>query len=255
MNYEVEGKGEALVFVHGLSNNLLYWEFLANNLKKGFKVIRIDLRGHGESQLGNDKITMDLYADDLNDLLDELNIKKVNLIGFSLGGAVALDFTIKFPKKVSSLVLMSSFARCDSNLADVLNQFKITLNNGFEDFFDYILPKILCPQVIDENSQELEMLKEMSLQNANVEAYIKATDACLDFDVESRLSQICIPTLVLAGRYDEIVLMNYQKSLHNDIKDSKLIVFDNVKHNLLVGKNNAKILSILKNFYKKREDK
>ena len=109
MKYVLEGNGKTLVFIHGLSDNLLYWEFLANNLKHSHQVLRIDLRGHGKSELGNEEITIDTYTEDLNSLLEKLNISKVNLIGFSLGGAVALDFAIKYPKKVDSLVLMSTF--------------------------------------------------------------------------------------------------------------------------------------------------
>ena len=60
------------------------------------------LRGHGESELGDGEITIDTYVDDLHNLLEELNISKVNLIGFSLGSAVAIDFTVKYPQNVES---------------------------------------------------------------------------------------------------------------------------------------------------------
>ena len=113
------------------------------------------------------------------------------------------------------------------------------------------MPKVLCPNVIEDNKEELELLREISSQNANVDAFIKAVDACLMFDVEDKLSQITIPTLILAGKYDDITLLSVQKSMHGNINDSKLIVFDNTKHNLLVGRNNVEILNILKNFYKK----
>lgn len=253
LNYKVEGSGEALLFIHGLSDSLLYWEVLASNLKDDYKVIRVDLRGHGESELGRDDITLDLYVNDLIELLNELNISKVNLIGFSLGGAVALDFIIKCPEMVSSLVMMSSFAKTDGHLLQIFNQFKSTLNIGFEEFYDFILPMVLCPDVIEDNTQELEMLKEISAPTANTEAYIKAIDACLKFDVMDDLPQINVPALILAGKHDDITQPYIQKSMHEKIRDSELIIFENTKHNLLVGKNNVKILDILKNFYKKRK--
>lgn len=253
MNYKVEGKGEPLVFIHGLSDNLLYWEFLATHLKDEYQIIRVDLRGHGESELGSDEITVDLYAKDLLNVLNELNVDRVNIIGFSLGGAIALDFAIKYPKKVYSLVLMSSFSRADDYLSQIFKQFKSTLNNGFKDFYDFMLPKVLCPQVIEDNKEELELLREISSQNANVEAYIMAADAGLTFDVEDKLSLIDVPTLILAGKYDEITSPDIQKNMQEKIKGSRIIILENAKHNLLVGKNNEKILNILKNFYKKRK--
>lgn len=250
MNYKLEGNGKTLVFIHGLSDNLLYWEFLATNLKQNYQILRVDMRGHGESKLGTDEITINTYVDDLNNLLDDLNIPNVNLIGFSLGGAVALDFTIKYAEKVDSLVLMSSFYKVDDDLRNTLYQFKNALNVSFDEFFDSILPMILCPNIIEDNKNELETLKEITSQNANVEAYIKATDVCLNFNCEEDLSNINVPTLILAGKYDDISNLDMQKDLHNKIKNSKLVVFDDVKHNLLIGENNEKIVTLLEEFFK-----
>ena len=253
MNYKLEGSGETLVFIHGLSDSLLYWEYLASNLKDQYQVLRVDLRGHGESELKDDELTIGLFADDLHCLLRELNIGKVGLIGFSLGSAVALDFAIRYPQMVSSLVLMSSFYRADEHLENIFNQFKNALDKGFGDFYDLILPMVLCPDVINDNRENLEVLKEFASLSANTQAYIQACDAGLDFDVEDKLSQIDVPTLILAGKYDEITVLESQKELQRKITNSKLIVFDDVKHNLLVGKNMGKILYILKNFFKKKK--
>lgn len=249
MNYKLEGKGRTLVFIHGLSDNLLYWEFLASKLKKDYQIIRIDLRGHGESELTDDEITVDLYVNDLKNLLNQLNIEKVDLIGFSLGGLVALDFALKYPDNVSSLVLMSTFSKVDDNLEKTFNQFRNALNNSFEDFYDLILPMVLCPDVIQNNYEELKYIKEITSKTANCEAYIKAIDACLDFDVDNHLLEIKVPTLIMSGKYDEITLLFSQKQIHKKIRNSRLIVFDNVKHNLLVGKNNDEIYEVLKKFY------
>ncbi|WP_406537192.1 alpha/beta fold hydrolase [Methanobrevibacter sp.] len=255
LNFKVEGNGKTLVLIHGLSDNLLYWEFLASNLKKDYQVIRIDLRGHGESELDDDEITADSYVEDLNDILDDLNISNVNLIGFSLGGAIAIDYVLKYPHKVDSLVMMSSFIKTDNHLKNIFTQFKNSLNIGFEEFYDLILPMVLCPEVISQNREELDMLREIASITANTEAYIKAIDAFIDFNVENELSKVHVPTLILAGKYDDITLLDSQKQLQCQIKNSEMVVFENVKHNLLVGKNNEKILSSLKKFYKKIEIK
>lgn len=251
MNYKIDGAGEAIVFIHGLSDSLLYWEFLANNLKKDYKVLRIDLRGHGETERGNNEITIDLLCEDLRNLLDELYIENINLVGFSLGSAVALDFTIRYPQMVSSLVLMSCFYKPDEQSKDILSQFKSALNSSFDEFYDLLFSMSLCPSVIENNREELAFLKKFASQTADMDAYIQSVDACLNFDVEDKLSQIDAPTLILAGKYDEILPLSSQQDLKNNIKNSKLVVFDDVKHNLLVGKNKEKILSILKSFIKK----
>ncbi len=252
LNYADEGEGEVIVFIHGLSDNLLYWEVLATSLKKDYRIVRVDLRGHGQTPWGDEEITIDLYSDDLKNLLDGLNADRINLIGFSLGGAVAIDFTVRHPEMVSSLVLMSTFSKCDDYLEKVFAEFKSNLCGGFEEFYDYMIPKVLCPEVIEKNVEELEMLKQISSKSANVEAYIKATEACLNFNAEDRLSDITQPTLILAGKYDEICPLMYQETLNRMIENSKLVVFDNLKHNLLVGKNIAKIEDIIDDFLKNK---
>lgn len=252
LNYVVEGNGETLVFIHGLSDNLLYWEVLTTTLKKDFRVVRFDLRGHGQSPLGDEEISIDTYADDLKNILDDLGIQKANLVGFSLGGAVALDFAIKYPDYVSSLVLMSTFFRYD-DVMDTLDQFKNYLVKGFDEFFDFMLPRVLCPDVIEANKEELEFLKKESSKTANIDAYTKAVDACSSFNVESQLSKITVPTLILAGKYDRIFPLSIQENLSQKISGSRLIVLDNLRHNLLVGKNNIKIISMLNDFIKKDE--
>lgn len=249
LNYVVEGTGKPLVFIHGLSDNLMYWDFLANYLKDDFQVIRFDLRGHGDSQLGDEEITIDTYVEDINRLLEELKISDANLIGFSLGGAIAQQFTITYPNKVNSLVLMSTFYKLDQHSFNILTQFKEKLSEGFGEFFDYILPLILCPDVIEANKEELMILKQMALQNANVDAYIKAVNASLNFNIENEISEIDVPTLILTGKYDDVFLPESQKDLKNQIENSELIVMDNVKHNILVDENNEKVMKILENFF------
>ena len=251
LNYIVEGEGEAVVLIHGLSDNLDYWEVLASTLKNNFKVIRFDLRGHGKSPLGNDNITVDLYADDLKDILDELNVSKVNLVGFSLGGSVALDFAISYPSQVSSIVLMSSLARLSPHARGILNQFLDALEDSFEEFYDLILPMVLCPDVIAKNKDELDFLKALSSQVADIDAYKKAIYAMMQFDVFDNLCDIEVPMLVLGGKYDEVFLVDEQIELSDNVKNSKAIVFDDVKHNLLVGKNVVKVYDVLIDFFEK----
>ena len=250
LNYVVKGKGEPLIFLHGLSDDLKFWEVLTSTLNEKYQVIRMDLRGHGESELGDDEISIATYAGDLKNLLDDLQIDAGNLVGFSLGGVVALDFAIRYPDYVSSIVLMSTFAKCDENIILTLNEFKSELDKGYDEFYDYMIPKVLCPDVIDKNREELEMLKQISSQNANVDAYKKAVDACLNFNVENELGQIEVPALVFAGKYDEIFSVDVQENLHRRINKSKFIVLDDVRHNLLVGINNAKISAMMDDFYK-----
>lgn len=254
LNYVVEGEGRAVVFIHGLSDNLNYWQILTSNFKNDYKSIRFDLRGHGLSELGNEEITVDLFSEDLLNLLNELHIDNVDIVGFSLGGCIAMDFAIKYPSKVSSLVIMSSYARASSQTKNVLNQALVSVEEGFEKFYDFMVPNVLCPDVIEMNKEELEYLKGISSEEANCDGIKKAILACLEFDVVNDLKKIDVPTLILAGKYDEFVTLNQQKELEYNIDNSELIILDNLKHNLLVGENVRKIIDLINDFLNKRKE-
>ena len=231
LHYTVEGSGETIVFVHGLSDNLAYWEFLASNLRHDYQVVRADLRGHGQTELDDDEISIETYVEDLHGLLDDLNM-------------------VRYPDIVSSLVLMACFYKADEHSEIIFNQWKDALKISFNEFYDLILPMVVCPDFIEQNKSEIEMLKDMASKSANVRAYIKAIDACLNFDIGDELSNIGVPTLILAGKYDEITSLESQKELQGKIRNSRLIVFDDVRHNLLIGENNEKILNIIKKEFK-----
>ena len=251
INYKVEGKGETIVLIHGLSDNLEYWLPLANMLKDNYTVIRYDLRGHGLSS-SDDTISIDLLVDDLNNLLNELVIDTCILVGFSLGGVIAQDYTLKHPEKVSSLILMSSFSRCTPYINEKFLELRSAVNSSFYDFFDLILPMVLCPEVISENRSELEIIKEYASENNNIIAIANTITAMLNYDIESELEHINKPTLIIGGRYDDLIPVSIQEDMHRSIKYSELHILEDTKHNLLVGENIVKISNMIKMFIEKQ---
>ena len=247
LNYKVQGSGETLVFIHGLADSLEYWQPVTDILKEDYQIVTYDLRGHGLAQDYNE-ITMETYIEDLLAILNELNLKKVNLIGLSLGGAIAQKFTLKYPEKVSSLMLLSTFYKCDEYLTKIFNKLKNSLNNSFEEFYDSILPMSLCPNIIEDNKEELEISKKELSKTANLDAYIKAVDVCLAFNDEDQLHEINVPTLVIAGKYDTLTLLSTQEALQEKINNSELIVLDNIRHNLLIGETVNELITIIRDF-------
>ena len=105
LNYEIAGEGAPLVLIHGWSLNLRMWDQQASELSRRFRVIRYDRRGFGKSS-GNEDITWD--AADLNALLDYLGATRVHILGMSQGARVALQFALRYPDRVSSLVLQGT---------------------------------------------------------------------------------------------------------------------------------------------------
>ncbi|MCM5662167.1 alpha/beta fold hydrolase [Galbibacter mesophilus] len=112
--YKDAGKGPAVVLLHGFLENMSIWDSLKEKLVKKYRVITIDLLGHGKTGCLGYVHTMELMAETVKAILDELKIRRVSLIGHSMGGYVALAFAEANPDQVKALALVNSTARADS---------------------------------------------------------------------------------------------------------------------------------------------
>jgi pimeloyl-ACP methyl ester carboxylesterase len=105
--YEVTGKGEALILIHGFTLDTRLWDYQFQEFSKHYKVIRYDIRGYGKSSNPSEGKQYANY-EDLKQLLDYLNIETAHVLGLSLGGSIAINFTLEYPQMVSSLILVGT---------------------------------------------------------------------------------------------------------------------------------------------------
>jgi len=113
--YNVHGKGDAIVLLHGFLENSSMWNVLIPNLEKNRKIITIDLLGHGKSECLGYIHSMELMAEVVEAVLNHLKIKTSTFIGHSMGGYVALAFAKKNPEALNGLCLMNSTPEADSD--------------------------------------------------------------------------------------------------------------------------------------------
>ena len=248
INYQMEGKGKTIVFIHGLSDSLQYWNILTLNLKNDYKVLSFDLRGHGETTDSNKITTIDTYTEDLYCLLNELKIEKAVFIGLSLGGNIAMNMAITHPEMVSGIIIMSSFPRHTPKLEKIFDDFQNAIDKGFIEFFDTILPYTITEDKIEESEETVEFYKLEAAKTANVEGISKGINAGYDFDISDKLSSIKVPALVIAGKEDDLTDLEIQEEIHDNIENSEMIIFEKTKHNILIGGNIEEILKIINEF-------
>ncbi|MBR1625846.1 MAG: alpha/beta hydrolase [Bacteroidales bacterium] len=115
INYRDEGNGEqTLVLLHGYMNSLDVWQYFILEYMNAFRVIAVDLIGHGESEIVEDISTMELQAEMIKSLLDKLEIKHCVMCGHSMGGMITLAFAEMYPEMLKGYCLMDSQALADS---------------------------------------------------------------------------------------------------------------------------------------------
>jgi pimeloyl-ACP methyl ester carboxylesterase len=165
MYYEVHGSGEPMVLLHGAFMAITGdWNDWVNELSKTRKVIAVEMQGHGRTADIDRETTYENLADDVVGLLDHLGIAKADIMGYSLGGGVALQCAIRHPEKVRKVVAISVPFRRDGWVQEANDAWQNftweTLKNtppeiewkklnpnpdGFADFFDHIKGAALRP--------------------------------------------------------------------------------------------------------------
>lgn len=160
--YQVRGQGEPVVLVHGYLENSKMWEDYANRLSQGYKVVTVDLPGHGKSKNYAEVHTMELVANKIKEILDFLNISEALVIGHSMGGYVTLALTDLFPEKVKSFILLNSSSLADNEGKKIIRDraVKVAKENM------PVLIKMSIPLLFGENkksalSEEKEFARQM----------------------------------------------------------------------------------------------
>ena len=110
LHYDITGSGQAIVILHGMFGNLSNWKSVANALSETHEVITMDLRNHGNSN-SSDTMNYQLMAEDVAETLNELNKTNIILIGHSMGGKVAIQFTHNYPEIVEKLIVVDIFPK------------------------------------------------------------------------------------------------------------------------------------------------
>jgi len=109
ISFDKQGKGTpAIVFVHGWSNNKSIWDEQMAHFSKKYMVVAIDLGGHGQSGDDRHAWTMSSFGEDVIAVINQLKVKKVILVGFSMGGSVVIEAAKKAPEKITGLVLVDN---------------------------------------------------------------------------------------------------------------------------------------------------
>ncbi len=217
-----KGEGFPLILLHGNSGNMSCFKAQIKEFSKDFHVYALDTRGHGKSKRGEAPFTIKQFADDLANFMNEHEIKKAHILGFSDGGNIALEFVLKYPEKVEKLILNgANFVR--PGLKFYFNAFTI-----FVYFVSGIFKKI-SKKALAVNEMYGLMVNE---PNITLE----------------ELASIKAQTLVIAGTHD-IVKESHTRLMADTIPHAKLVLI-NGNHSICYKKPleyNAAVAEFIRN--------
>ena len=230
LNYEVSGSGPGVVLLHPFPLNHHFWDGVVPGLKS-HRVLTPDLRGHGQSELGDGPATMEKHAADLFRLCDAEGITKAVFVGVSIGGYLLFEFWRRHHDRVAGLVLSNTRASAETEESRA-NRLRIAdqgLSEGTAAFIDDMLGKLLAPETKSNRPEVVDAARRM-MQSMSPEDIAGVQRGMADRpDSIETLSTIDVPTLVIAGEQD-IPPLSAAELMRDRIADSTLEIIPNAGH-------------------------
>jgi pimeloyl-ACP methyl ester carboxylesterase len=233
--YETYGQGKPIVLLNGIMMSTVSWEAFKSVLTANNQLILVDFLDQGRSdKMEGIAYTQDIQVEVLKALFDELKFKKVNIVGISYGGEVALEFSVKYEEYVDKMALFNTTAKTSAWLRDI----GIAWNRSVGDPLDYYcttIPVIYSPEFYNEKSEWMSNRKALLTekvfnQKPFMDSMIRLTESAENHDVTDKLPNIKIKTLIVGCENDYITPLAEQKKLHELIKTSELVILPGTGH-------------------------
>ena len=236
LNYIEKGEGEpTIVFIHGWTADHHRWDKMIDFASKYFKVVALDLRGHGESTKPEDaEYNINAYTADIIKLLDHLNIEKAILAGHSMGGMIAQKFYFNQKGRVAGLILVGTTSK-------VVDNFSMKLNTSLAIFLMNLAYstglKIVLGRAFSNLTPKEEKEKLIGDAIRNVPKYVAVNsfkDFVKNFDTRAKLKEIKVPTLIIVGENDRMLPPRMSMFLRDNIEDSEFVVVPEAGHEVML---------------------
>ena len=219
-----------LVFIHGVGLDHQMWNPQINNLNE-FSTITYDLLGHGKTPFKKEKLTLNDFSNQLVEILEHLQINKINLIGFSLGSLIALDFTSNYEDKINKLILIgTTYKRSNQERSLVLDRYnQAKLNKPIS---KQALKRWFSDDYLEKNPKTYELfINILNKQPEDHKNFLKAYDLFANHkDNVQAIQKNIVKTLVMTGSDDPGSTPTMSKELVKDLVNSSYIEIKNGKH-------------------------
>ena len=223
--YTDQGKGTAVVLIHGFLENSTMWDKITPELTKKNRVVTIDLLGHGKSDCLGYVHSMELFSETIEAVLKHLKIRKYFLVGHSLGGYISLALSKNNPSKIKGLCLMNSTSNEDSKDRKTLRtRANKMVQNNFETMVKLSVSNLFHQENLLKFKQEIEVVKKEALQTS-VQGYIAANEGMKNRPNENQfLKESSFKKLIITGEKDPV--LNFESSKEEaENTNSELVVF------------------------------
>lgn len=230
--FEILGDGPPVVLLHPFPSSHEAWLPAAQALTARYRVILPDLRGHGESDVGEGPATMDKHVADLTRILDHAQVGRAAFAGVSLGGYALFEFWRRVPGRIAALALIDTRAQADSDAgrAGRLQAAAEVLEHGVEPFIDSMLPKLLGKTTHATRPDLVEGAKRTMMKMSPQDISLVQKGMAERPDSVSTLKSISVPALVVVGEEDVLTPPDAAQLMRENIRGSQLRTIPRAGH-------------------------
>jgi pimeloyl-ACP methyl ester carboxylesterase len=230
--YRDEGAGEPIVFLHAFPLNQTMWDEQVAALAPTYRVITFDWRGFGQSGLGTTDSIMPAFADDLAELLNQLQIERATICGLSMGGYAAFAFYRTYASRVKALILCDTRAAADTDEGKRgrYEMAEVARSKGAAAIAEKMIPRLLGDTTLQSNVDAAKRVRGM-IETAHAEGIAQALfGMARRGDSTDLLPRIDCPTLIIVGNEDKLTPQSEAEKMSRLIKTAKLEVIGEAGH-------------------------
>ncbi|MGZ8373789.1 MAG: alpha/beta fold hydrolase [Nitrospira sp.] len=230
--YNDQGSGLSIIFLHAFPLNRTMWAEQEKAFASQFRVVTIDLRGHGESDAPLWRYTLDQAADDVIGLLDHLSIRQAVFVGLSMGGYVLFALYRKYTDRVKGLVLADTRAQADTAEGKEarFQMAQTAYQKGPSAIADIMIPKLLSPATVQTKPGLVRHVRAM-IEGNQISGIAGDLMAMAERpDSVTLLKQITCPAQIIVGELDLPTPPSDAKLMANLIPNARLAIIPAAAH-------------------------
>ena len=232
--FSVEGEGPALFLIHGIGASRASFAGLVPHLRKSFRCISYDLRGHGVSPTPRPPYTLEDLVEDLEALRAELGIDKAHFAGHSLGGMIGPAYARKYPQHVLSLGLYSTAAfRTADDSAKVKGVVAAMRSKGIPQVLETLKDRWFTPEFAQRQPEVIERRMRQVI-DTDPAVFLSVFDIYAETEMSPWLHEVKQPCLVLTGENDGGCNPRLNKLIAAALPNSELVILPVLRHAILL---------------------
>lgn len=223
LQYKLSGdhKGPLLVLANSLGSSMRMWDRVLPALEKRNRILRFDMRGHGQNPIVRKSFTIADLGRDVLVLLDEVRVERASVCGLSLGGIVALWFGIHEPERIDRLILANTAPRI-GNCVLWEQRIEAVRRDGMSALAESTLGRWFTPAFRARHLDEMETIRAM-IAATDPDGYSACCAVLRDVDLSHDSGKVTAPTLVIAATHDPATPPEDGRALHASLRSSQYI--------------------------------